>query len=386
MRAHITPRAHAPTVYVDSAPLAEPVLSGIGRYTAQLSLALAAHGTNVRFFVGDRELLPAAEFEWSQDQDLTRWANLAWPGGHFVPLAAIPDDAVGLWTSIRPCERTFPIELNVLRDLAPVIIPAAHEPQTCTQFQHFIAKSLLSSDGVVAISHSTKADAGWLSEFPQDRIVVAYPGPGQCLYRHLHAPQVTRRSNVGLMVTGLQPKESAGFAIDWFRSTDVLPENAELWWINRAGWHTSSHLADELQCGGGHRRIRLLGCVSDQQLCELYQSAGWSIYPSLYEGFGFPVLDALRHGMPVLSSCNSSLREFMYSGVYFFDPLDSATLDRAWTQSQSTGTKLVTPAQLDEDFNWDHVARTILRFAGEFRPPARSSARARSAQLSELES
>jgi glycosyltransferase involved in cell wall biosynthesis len=111
------------------------------------------------------------------------------------------------------------------------------------------------------------------------------------------------------------------------------------------------------------RRIRLLGSVSDERLCKLYQTAGWSVYPSLYEGFGFPVLDALRHGVPVLSSCNSSLREFAHPGVRFFDPHDAASLDRAWAECRASGPDLVSKAELDEHYNWGRVAGAILDMA-----------------------
>src|SRR5271157_3610225 len=122
MRPNMTLRAQGPTVYVDANPLSEKHLTGIGRYTARICLALAARGARVRFFVHDRELLPPRGLDWSQDQDLGRWGSRVWHGGRLVPLAAIPDNAVGLWTWTRPCERTFPVELSILHDLTPLIV------------------------------------------------------------------------------------------------------------------------------------------------------------------------------------------------------------------------------------------------------------------------
>ncbi len=86
---------------------------------------------------------------------------------------------------------------------------------------------------------------------------------------------------------------------------------------------------------GGRRRIRFLGVVSDAQLCKLYRTAAYSAYPSLYEGFGFPVLDSLRHHTPVLAAQNSSIREFDSPGLFFFDPADAATLDDAYDRLQA---------------------------------------------------
>jgi glycosyltransferase involved in cell wall biosynthesis len=106
--------------------------------------------------------------------------------------------------------------------------------------------------------------------------------------------------------------------------------------------------------------VRFLGVVSDAALCRLYRTAGWSAYPSLYEGFGFPVLDALRHGTPVLSSYHSALRELEHPGVYFFDPFDPATVDDAWRALHQAGPAVAPKATLDALYSWDAVARTVL--------------------------
>ena len=105
-----------------------------------------------------------------------------------------------------------------------------------------------------------------------------------------------------------------------------------------------------------------MGMVSDAALCRLYRRAGTTIYPSLYEGFGFPVLDSLRHGARVLSSQSSSLAEFQVPGVTFFDPCDVATLDRAWLASRAS--KPPDLAVLDRHYSWDHVAEVVLSGVG----------------------
>jgi hypothetical protein len=93
---------------------------------------------------------------------------------------------------------------------------------------------------------------------------------------------------------------------------------------------------------------------------KLYQKASWSIYPSVYEGFGFPVVDSLRHGTPVLTSGNSSIREFQHEGVYLFDPRDAASVDVAWNRFRNHGNMVIDPSDLLERYDWGRVARTIL--------------------------
>jgi glycosyltransferase involved in cell wall biosynthesis len=115
-------------------------------------------------------------------------------------------------------------------------------------------------------------------------------------------------------------------------STAVLPGEWELCWVGPRGWWAPERWLSGLSRRArrhGARRVRLAGMVSDEELCQLYRQATFCIYPSLYEGFGFPVLDALLHGTPVLSSLNSSLQEFAGPGVFYFDPCEAATLDAA---------------------------------------------------------
>src|SRR5206468_2768173 len=118
-----------------------------------------------------------------------------------------------------------------------------------------------------------------------------------------------RRPEVGLVVSTVEPRKNAFFLLDWFRESSALPDGAELWWAGAVGWLTSRRKLRAYRDLGRGRRVRFLGVVSDADLCRHYRTAGWTAYPSLYEGFGFPVLDALRHGAPVLASYNSSLRE-----------------------------------------------------------------------------
>ena len=108
------------------------------------------------------------------------------------------------------------------------------------------------------------------------------------------------------MVSTLEPRKNAFFLLDWFRQSQALPAGSELWWVGPLGWLTSRRRLRQYQNAAG-RKVRFLGVVSDAELCRLYRTAGWSAYPSLYEGFGFPVLDALRHGTPVLASYHSAL-------------------------------------------------------------------------------
>jgi glycosyltransferase involved in cell wall biosynthesis len=351
------------TVFVDVNPLSEPHLTGIGRYTARLALALAGvAGRPVRFTSQDFEVIAPRGLDWSQDQDLARWARRVWRGRRVpLPDVDIPPDSLALFCCLRDPVRRFPFEVSVLHDFTTLVVPRTHAEKARHDFARFFTTGLPSSDAALADSHSTKSDALWLCDFPPERITVAPPGPSLCVERHLDAKPVARRPEVGLVVSTLEPRKNAGFLLDWFRQTDVLPEGSELWWVGRVGWLTSRRRLRQYRRGlKGRRRVRFLGVVSDARLCRLYRTAGWTAYPSLYEGFGFPVLDALRHGAPVLASYHSALCELDHSGLHYFDPYDPATVDQAWYALDASGRAVVPRETLDGRYRWDAVARTVL--------------------------
>ena len=343
--------------YVDAGPLASRHLTGIGRYTARLALALAKRGP-VHFFDGDDRINPPAPLDWSEDQDLADWAAKVRRGRR--ALLTPESDSVGVYTCLRTRRRRFPVEASILHDLTPLLLPDTHIRRTIGDFQAFYANSLLSSDFALADSHSTRADTAWLSPFPEQSIHVAHPGASLCVQAHLHPDSIDRRPEVGLVVATLEPRKNAGFLLDWFAETSVLPPGAELWWVGATGWKTSKRQLKRGRTKNG-RRVRFLGFVDDQTLCKLYKTAGWMAYPSLYEGFGFPVLDALRHGLPTLTAGNSSLREFEGPGVGFFDPLDPTTLDDAFLRLKAEGIGGPPSLQtLDQRFSWDRVCEILI--------------------------
>lgn len=350
------------SVFVDVNPLADKHLTGIGRYTARLALALARQsGGSVRFVSQQFEVVAPAGLDWSQDQDLAHWGRQVWRGRR-VPLAevAIPADSLAVFGCLREGLRRFPFEVSVLHDFTTLIVPHTHAEKARDMFAGFFASTLLGSDAAIAVSKSTRADALWLCDFPASKIAVTPSGPSLCVEHHLDPTPVIRRPEVGLVVSTLEPRKNAFFLLDWFRDTQTLPEGSELWWVGPLGWLTSRRKLRQYQAGMKGRQVKFLGVVSDAELCKLYRTAGWSAYPSLYEGFGFPVLDALRHGTPVLASYHSALCELDHPGVYFFDPFDAKTVDEAWHAFRGAGPTVTECATLDSLYNWDSVARTLL--------------------------
>lgn len=363
-------------IYLEVFPLLVPKMTGIGRFSARLVQALnqlaplrlttfldprtaRVHRLGTDLARGEEIEIPRGELA-DAGEDLPGWARSVCQRAKrpFDAEAALQHTGIYLWS--RPDERHFGRELTIFYDFTPLIVSWSHTAGLCEAFHRQVAAAR-NCEKVLAISHSTRADAAWLSPVPEDDIVVAYPGPSQCLARHAFRQGVTRRKNVILVVGTREPRKNGDFLLDWFLNTAVLGADTELWWAGPEGW-----LWDGPTGLSRHPRfgqVKFLGMVSDARLCELYQQATMTIYPSLYEGFGFPVLDSLLHGAPVLSSYNSSLTELESPGVFYFDPCDASTLDEAYRELISSGPIAIDQADLRERFSWPHMAQTVLKLA-----------------------
>jgi glycosyltransferase involved in cell wall biosynthesis len=113
--------------------------------------------------------------------------------------------------------------------------------------------------------------------------------------------------------------------------------------------------------------LRLLGFVSDEELNVLYRHASWFIFPSLYEGFGLPPLEAMANGCPVLAAHAASIPEVYGDAVLYFDPTDPASLaaclrdvtTRADAQALRETLKQRAAARM-AIYRWDANARILL--------------------------
>jgi glycosyltransferase involved in cell wall biosynthesis len=362
-------------LYVEVSPLLTKNLTGIGRFAARLIEALArltplrlittTPREQVRSMSLSNALRSGQEIDVSEtdlpaaDQDVRHWSRQLF----YRPLrrhdAGLAKRCAVLYTMLRPFGRHFRRELCLLHDFTPVIMPSAHIRETREQFGSLFTRHAAFCDALVANSYSTKWDAGWLCGVPADQVVVGYPGPSLCVRAHASRTPVVRRKDVILVVSTLEPRKNCRFLFDWFLKTRVLDPNTELWWVGPTGW-----LFNPAACcrrfGARVKKIRFLGVISDGRLCELYRQAAFTIYPSLYEGFGFPVLDSLRHGAPVLSSLNSSLQEFAGPGVFYFDACDPSSLDDACCALMASWPITVDRDDLDGRFSWDALAQKVV--------------------------
>ncbi len=108
--------------------------------------------------------------------------------------------------------------------------------------------------------------------------------------------------------------------------------------------------------------VQFPGFVSDAQLAGLFQQARCLVFPSLFEGFGFPVLEAFAAGLPVTCSSTTSLPELTADAAVLFDPTDveamADAIERVWTDEGLRTRLIARGRERAAAYSWDHLARS----------------------------
>jgi glycosyltransferase involved in cell wall biosynthesis len=168
------------------------------------------------------------------------------------------------------------------------------------------------SDLIIAVSHFTATQLEHLLAVPASRIRVIHHG----VYRSY---QTGAPSNLVLTVGAIQRRKNIARLVKAF---ELLPDT---WRLALAGAPNGYGAAEELRAvdeSPARFRIDVLGYVSSAQLESLYSRASIFAFPSLDEGFGMPVLDAMAHGVPVLTSNCSAMPEVAGDAALQVDPRD----------------------------------------------------------------
>ena len=208
-----------------------------------------------------------------------------------------------------PAQRSG-LRSTMIHDLAPLRFPDSVAPLTRRMHGRKYRNAAETCDLVFVNSEYTANDAAELLRIPRERIHVAYPGVSDAF-----TPE-GGRADLGqpyvLAVATLEPRKNVARLVDAFelvRAThpelDLVVAGAEVTWAPSPLAGTS---------------VRGLGFVPDTELPALYRGASAFVYPSLFEGFGIPIVEAMACGTPVAASAHPSLDEAAGDAAIRVDP------------------------------------------------------------------
>jgi glycosyltransferase involved in cell wall biosynthesis len=185
---------------------------------------------------------------------------------------------------------------------------------------------------VIAISESAKSDIVRFLDVPAERIDLTYLGPALRTGSPVTEATVRRELGLGnepivLTVSAKRPHKNLERLFEAF--LDVAAEGEPTLVVPGYATFYEPALRARAEALGGGRRILFTGWLEDDLLDGLFRAASCFVFPSLAEGFGLPVLDALVRGTPTTCSNASSLPEVGGDAVLYFDPTDVGEMTRA---------------------------------------------------------
>ncbi len=222
-----------------------------------------------------------------------------------------------------------------LHDMIFFRFPALHLSGKARYFRTFIRLAARLADGLLFVSRSSRDDFETL--FPRSHAVRAV-SPLACDARFRPASEVDAgrdlRRRYGLperyvlFVGTLEPRKNLPRLLEAFHGIAGRFPTVDLVVCGKQGWGIEPVL-EAVQRLGLAGRVHLTGYVAEADKPELYRQARVFVYPSLYEGFGIPVLEALASGVPVITSRVSSMPEVAGEAAVLIDPEDTAAIREA---------------------------------------------------------
>jgi len=273
---------------------------------------------------------------------------------------------------------------TIVFDVSFLILPHLYPPEMLSNLVRPIELAVRRADRVIAISKQTAQDLETHYGLPSRKITMIYPGAPSGFSRIPDAGQiVAERFSLAepyiLGVGTIQPRKNFRRLVEAFAllverervQHHLVIAGQEGW-----GWQEVVEVVGKYQLSS---RVHVLGYVDRADMAALYSRAELLAFPSLYEGFGFPILEAMACGAPVLTSSVSSMPEVAGDAAIYVDPLEVESIAQGILGLISDESLRADLAQRGTKrtalFSWRESARQTADLFRELAAPRKRSAR-----------
>jgi glycosyltransferase involved in cell wall biosynthesis len=340
--------------------LGEPI--GLGTYSVNLLRALDRREDEHEYFVytptwndvpslGPRFRVRRSHALRGSRAVLTLWDQT-------LPAVAAAREPVDLVHYLHPASSPFsvgcPVVVNLL-DAIRWVVPGYRLPYPYDWLER---RAVRRADLILTLSESARSDIERVLGIPRGKIRVTYlGGPPLDSAHYSEQPSdlaASCESPYFLFVGGTEKRKNLATALEAFRAIEGYE-------LRVVGANKASPVHDARREQSG---VRWLGYISEPELVELYRHATALVFPSRYEGFGLPVLEAMARRTPVIASDASSIPEVARGAAILVDPDDVAGLSEAMRRIASEPplrAELVERGvEVVSSFNWDETARATV--------------------------
>jgi alpha-1,3-rhamnosyl/mannosyltransferase len=255
-------------------------------------------------------------------------------------------------------------------DLTCTKMPEVHTAANVKADRRYTEQILRKADGLIAISEATRQDAIEILDIPEERIETIHCGVSDAYFQVPVAEVLHVKEYFGLAkpyvlsVGTIEPRKNLDRLLDaWLALPAGLREQFELVVAGPAGWAPGNTLQ---RLTAGAQGVRHLGYVPEEALPGLTAGALVMAYPSLYEGFGLPLAQAMAAGVAAITSNVSSMPEVAGDGAELVDPLSVAEIRSALIRLLENDSlrerRAAQGKERAQNYRWQRNARRSLAF------------------------
>ena len=228
-----------------------------------------------------------------------------------------PDGFCSLTTKVPQC--------MVVHDLAFLHHPSSYKPLHVLYLRHFMPRFLKKASSIVTVSEFSKQDIQSKYSVDPSRITVVYNGTREIFNKQINNRELVKikyaqGSEYFLYAGAIQPRKNL---INLLKAFSIFKKrqqsNMKLVLAGRLAWKNDEFLR-LLKTYKYRHDVVLTGYLPDPELSDIMHSAYALVYPSVFEGFGVPVLEAMKSEVPVLTSSGTSMNETAGAAGLYFDP------------------------------------------------------------------
>lgn len=263
--------------------------------------------------------------------------------------------------------------LLIVHDLIPLVHPEYFPSDANQQLLHDIIESVHDKDAVVCVSNATRNDfLKYRSDYNSDCVSVAHLAGKECFRPKEEKDIINFLQHWGLdgkpfilSVCTIEPRKNLKLLLTSYKDMlrDMGANAPKLVLTGAYGWKSESLMQELEQINRDYpNAICLTGYISDDELAVLYTATSAFVYPSLYEGFGLPPLEAMQCGAPVIVSNSSSLPEVVEEAGWKISPDSVQELKEAIMRVLKTDKNILRVQSLSQaaKFSWKRTAEKIL--------------------------
>ncbi|WP_083810054.1 glycosyltransferase family 4 protein [Methanothermococcus okinawensis] len=230
-----------------------------------------------------------------------------------------------------------PKKILTVYDLTPLLYSETHKKSKVLMHKYLFPLILKNSNKIISISHHTKQDIIKYFKIPEDKIKVIHLAANEN-YKPLKEKEINevkQKYNLNypfiLYVGGLEPKKNIPTLLKALYKLKKQGINHKLILTGVKRWKYKS-IFETIEKLNLQKDVIFTGYVPDEDLPALYNAADLFVYPSLYEGFGLPPLEAMACGTPVITSNTSSLPEVVGDAGIMINPYNVDELAKAMNE------------------------------------------------------